>query len=161
MIFIVDTARFFALLIGILTIYAALFLYEDDEGKLQNRIEIWWIRLNDLEKSSRLRLATFAQAIAQLTGRFLDCLFGKPLRLLRLAGISLSFSAASFYVSLRGYLRNSSSFSQSLSASSTTLGTNIYIRRSWRSCGFHFLGIDAFNFQKQMAAEAVVYFVHH
>jgi hypothetical protein len=32
---------------GATAIYAALFLYEDEQGKIENRLNEWWIRLDD------------------------------------------------------------------------------------------------------------------
>ena len=85
--------------IGMLCLYAGLFLHEDEEGRFQNRIQQWWVKVDDLAKVSHSRAATFMREIARLAGAFLDRLFGSPIRPLRLVGVSVCFSIASFCLS--------------------------------------------------------------
>lgn len=85
-------------LLGLLFINAALFLYEDEEGRIQNKVEEWWIKLNDKGKASRSLAAAFMQEVAKLTGRGFDRLLGKRLLSLRFIFISISFSLASIFL---------------------------------------------------------------
>jgi len=87
--------------IGAISIYAGLFLYEDEDGQFQNRVQQWWVRTDDLAKASCSKVATFMRGIARLTAIFLDRLFGRPVyrHLLRLIGISICFSMASAFLS--------------------------------------------------------------
>lgn len=93
-----DYAFAFLHALGALFVCAALFLHEDEEGKIQNKVEEWWIKLSDKEKGSRSQDAAFMQEVAELTGRGLDRLLGKPLLSLRFVFISISFSLASFFL---------------------------------------------------------------
>ena len=81
---------------GIVFFCAGLFLYEDEEQKFQNRIEQWWIKLDDKQKESRSRVASFMQEIARLTGKGFDKVFGPRLFSLRMIPISIFLSFASF-----------------------------------------------------------------
>lgn len=84
--------------LGVVLICAGLFLYEDEEGKFQNKVEEWWISLSDKQKASRSRVAAFMQAVAQLTGKGFDRLFGRRLFSLRVIPISIYLSIASCFL---------------------------------------------------------------
>jgi hypothetical protein len=93
-----DYAFRFLNVIGWVLLYAAFFLYEDQEARIHNRIEEWWIRINDTHHAARSRAAAFMQGVASLTERGFNRLFGKRLLSLRLIGISVCFSIASFFL---------------------------------------------------------------
>lgn len=82
-------------LLGYLLLYCAVFLYEDDEGKIQNRIEQWWIHLDDARVVAHSRAAAFLQEVARLTVQGFDCFLGKNLASLRFVGVSFCLSIAS------------------------------------------------------------------
>ena len=84
--------------LGVLFVCAALFLHENEEGQIQNKLEEWWIRLSDREKESRSWAVAFMQDVAQSTGRGFDRLLGKRLLSLRFVFISISFSLASIFL---------------------------------------------------------------
>jgi|ERR1700674_3786557 len=81
--------------IGAILICAGLFLYEDEEGQFQNKVEQWWIGLSDVQKASRSKVASFVQEVARLTGEGFDRLFGQSLFSLRIVPISIYLSFAS------------------------------------------------------------------
>ncbi len=85
--------------LGVLFVCAALFLHENEEGRIQNKLEEWWIKLSDREKQSRSRAVAFMQDVAKSTGAGFDLLLGKRLRSLRVVFISISFSLASIFLS--------------------------------------------------------------
>jgi hypothetical protein len=95
--FINNLFRFLHLL-GAVFICAGLFLYEDEEGKFQNKVEEWWIKLSDKQTASRSRVAAFMQGVAQLTGSGFDRLFGHRLFSLRVVPISIYLSFASCFL---------------------------------------------------------------
>jgi hypothetical protein len=64
---------------GLLLLYGALFLYEDEEGKLQNTIENWWIRLDDLRRRVVSRHNAFLSVVAEVATKFFDRLLGPQL----------------------------------------------------------------------------------
>ena len=84
--------------LGVLFVCAALFLHENEEGRIQNKLEEWWIKLSDREKESRSRAAAFMQDVAESTGRGFDRLLGKRLLSLRFIFVSISFSIASAFL---------------------------------------------------------------
>jgi hypothetical protein len=84
--------------LGLVIICAYLFLYEDEEGKVQNKIEEWWIKLSDKQNVSRSKVAAFMQEVARLTGSGFDLLFGRSLVPLRVVPISIYLSLASLFL---------------------------------------------------------------
>ncbi len=49
--------------------YGALLLYEDAQGRIQNRLEDWWIRLADTQQAALSRATRFMQGIAAAANR--------------------------------------------------------------------------------------------
>jgi hypothetical protein len=81
--------------LGWLLLYSAVFLYEDQEGRIQNRIVQWWIKVDDARIVSHSRAAAFLQAVARLTVRGFDRVLGERLISFRFAGVSLCLSIVS------------------------------------------------------------------
>jgi hypothetical protein len=94
---LINLLFFFLRVFGSVLICAGLFLYEDEEGKFQNKVEEWWIALSDKQKASRSRIAAFMQEVARLTGRGFDRLFGQSLFSLRVIPVSIYLSIASLF----------------------------------------------------------------
>lgn len=84
--------------LGAVFICAGLFLYEDEEGKFQNKVEEWWVRLSDTQSVSRSKVAAFMQGVARLTADGFDTLFGRHLFSLRLIPVSIYLSLASLFL---------------------------------------------------------------
>lgn len=62
-----------------LLIYIAAFLHEDEEGKLQNRLEELWMRIDDLQSQALSRETVFLRELLRLLTRGFDGLLGKNL----------------------------------------------------------------------------------
>jgi hypothetical protein len=80
---------------GVCLIYVALFLHEDEEGRLRSRAEEWWVAISDREIAVNRKVSSFVRGIASLATRALDRLFGRPLVSLRTLGASVLFTPAS------------------------------------------------------------------
>lgn len=91
--------------LGLVLICAGLFLYEDEEGKFQNKIEEWWVRLSDAQNVSRSKVATFMQGVARLTADGFDALFGHRLFSLRIIPVSIYLSLASVFLLIFVFFR--------------------------------------------------------
>jgi hypothetical protein len=87
-------------LLGSLSMYAGLFLYEDEEGRCQNRIEKWSVTVRNRGISARSVAAAFMAGVASLTTRAFDRVFGAKLLSFRSLGVSVCFSTASLFISL-------------------------------------------------------------
>src|SRR5579872_995736 len=85
-------------LLGAVLIYVSVFTYEDEDRRIQDRVERWWIRLSDKQRESRSRVAAFMQEVARLTGEGLDGLFGRRLLSVRFVVVSIYLSLASFFL---------------------------------------------------------------
>jgi hypothetical protein len=84
--------------LGGVLIYLGIFLYPDEENRFQNRIEQWWIRLDDIQKASRSKVAAFMQDVARLAERGFGRLFGIRLFSLRVIPVSIYLSLASVFL---------------------------------------------------------------
>src|SRR5438270_11201722 len=85
-------------LLGLLAFYAALFVREDEDGTIQNRLENWWLRLMYARDSALSKATRFMQGIAYLSDRTFDTIMGKRLLSFQAVGTSLWFSLASFWL---------------------------------------------------------------
>jgi hypothetical protein len=71
--------KYLSILLGLLSLYISAVLYEDEEGRIQNRLEEWWIRLADKEKAAVSKHVEVVRKLARLTMLAFDTLFGKKL----------------------------------------------------------------------------------
>jgi hypothetical protein len=83
---------------GALSLYAALFLYEDEQGKVQNKLEEWWVRVRDTQTVALSRQASFMREVARMATVGFDRLFGERLFSLRSFTVSLCCSGASIWL---------------------------------------------------------------
>ena len=58
--------------LGLVLLYSAVFLYEDQEGRIQNRIVQWWVKVDDARITAHTRVSAFVEAVAGLTARGFD-----------------------------------------------------------------------------------------
>ncbi len=77
-------------LLGFSLLYAALFLHENEEGQLQNRLEKLWIAVDDLSKAALSKQAAFLQQVSAMANSALNKLFGT--RLFSVGAVSASLS---------------------------------------------------------------------
>jgi len=84
--------------LGWVFVYAALFLHKDEEGRIQNSVEEWWMGLRNKQNAARSWAPTFMREVARLTGQGFDLLFGRRLLSLRVVGVSFCLSIASFFL---------------------------------------------------------------
>lgn len=59
--------RILAGITGALLLYAAFFLYEDEEARIQNRLEQIWKRIDALQSSAMSKEAAFLQGVTRTT----------------------------------------------------------------------------------------------
>lgn len=95
--------RTIALIGGSLLIYGAIFLYEDEQGKIQNTVEDLWIKINDRQRLALSRHMSFMRVLSKFMGVGLDRIFGKKLFSVKSIGVSICYSFASFYICLLAF----------------------------------------------------------
>src|SRR5262249_17195077 len=83
------------IVLGLLILYTAIFLHEDEEGRLQNTLESWWITIADRKTHALTKATVFIKGIANLTSRLFDTLFGPNVWSLQAVGVALNWSLAS------------------------------------------------------------------
>jgi len=82
------SVRFGLLAGGILLFYASL-SYETEEGKIQNLLEEWWIKVDDYQRQVLSKHIAFLKTLASVSTRLLDELFGPSLISVQSIGVSL------------------------------------------------------------------------
>jgi hypothetical protein len=85
-------------LLGFSLLYAALFLHENEEGQLQNRLEKLWVAVDDLSKVALSKQAAFLQQVSAMANSALNKVFGT--RLFSVGAVSASLSLSMGCVSL-------------------------------------------------------------
>jgi hypothetical protein len=90
--------RILAGIAGALLLYVAFFLYEDEEARIQNRLEQIWQKINALQSSAMSEEAAFLQEVTRTTSEILDRLLGHQLLSLQSIAVSMAFSLGSFFV---------------------------------------------------------------
>ncbi len=94
-------SRFLAFFIGVLAYYIAFFMYEDEEGKWQNRIEKLWVAINDKEKTAGgSQASAFFNKVADVATRGFNRVLGRSLFSVQLVGVSTSYSFAALFLGL-------------------------------------------------------------
>ena len=88
--------RILAGVAGLTLVYAAIFLYEDEQGKLQNRLEQWWVQVNDKQKAATSQYAVFMREVAKVAAGLFERLFGSRLFSLHAVRVSAAFSMGSY-----------------------------------------------------------------
>src|SRR6266699_2032999 len=86
--------------LGAILIYSALFLYKEEEGGLENRIEQWWQRIRDLHAHAISRETAFLKVVAEVTSKGFAKLFGERLFGVQAVAASVSYSQAAIILLL-------------------------------------------------------------
>jgi hypothetical protein len=71
--------RILAVLIGIVLLYLALFIREDEEGSLQNLVEAAWIRIDDFHHRALSWHNSFLRTMTSIERTILTNIFGTPI----------------------------------------------------------------------------------
>jgi len=90
-----STLKVISSVLGVFFILASLlslFLYETEEGIVQNKLEVLWIRLSEAESAALSKQAKFIQAIADLTDGLFNRVFGNALVSSQSVAVSACFS---------------------------------------------------------------------
>jgi len=92
------TLRVLSITAGAILIFAALFLREYEERTVENILEEWWIRIDDLQRTLVSRHVALVRVAATFAARALDSLFGYEIMSLRAACVSGCLSFLSLYL---------------------------------------------------------------
>lgn len=87
-------------------LYLGAFTYEDEQRRIQNRLEIWWIRVDDLQNRGLAAITSFNHVIAGLVTSMLDRIFGPRLISAQALAVSVALATASYCLesSVLGFL---------------------------------------------------------
>ena len=72
-------------------------MYEDEESKVQNILEEWWIRVDDLKQLAISRHVAVMRTVAKFAGTGLNRIFGKKILSVRVIAVSGCLSLASLH----------------------------------------------------------------
>jgi hypothetical protein len=77
-------------IVGVLLIYATL-SYEDEDGKIQNLLEDWWVKVDDLKKRALAWHIAFIKTLASVVTGVFDRSFGKRILSVESLGVSICY----------------------------------------------------------------------
>lgn len=80
---------------GLVLCYGSLFLYEDEQRRVQSTLENLWVRIEDLRLTAVRGHVAVLRVAAEATLRFLDRLFGETLQSVRAIGVGACLSLLS------------------------------------------------------------------
>src|SRR5579871_1992059 len=83
-----------AFVVSLAAYYCAAFMYEDEQGELQNRVERLWVAINDKKKLSGGEASIFFNKVARVVQRVFDRIYGKDLISAQLIGVSVCYALA-------------------------------------------------------------------
>jgi hypothetical protein len=86
------------IVVGIILIYGACFLYEDEEKALQNALTDWWIRIDDRRLRGTSKRVQFVRQVAHRVCARYDRVFGRNLLSVRAFSVGLNCSAGSIFI---------------------------------------------------------------
>jgi len=87
--------RCLAAIVGILLIYSSIFLYRNEEGYLENVLQVWWQKVRRLHSTSISIEAAFLKVVATNISKLFDMNFGKKLFGIKAIAASICYSFAS------------------------------------------------------------------
>lgn len=93
-------SRLTAVLLGTFAYYVAFFMYEDQEGEWQNRVESLWVAINDHENLTGSKASAVFDKVSAVATSVFDRIFGQKLFSFQLIGVSTSYSYASLFLGL-------------------------------------------------------------
>ena len=76
-------------------LYTASFLYDDEEGKIQNRLEVWWCQLDDAANTAVNMHLRIIQRLAKRARSHTELLFGKRLVSYQSIGVGICWGMIS------------------------------------------------------------------
>jgi hypothetical protein len=97
---ILTACRAVTFLAGVVAFYVALFLHEDLEGKLQNRVEELWIKIDDRARITGNRAAALFNKVASVVTRTFDRILGQKLVSVQMVGVSSSYAFPGLFLTL-------------------------------------------------------------
>ena len=98
---------------GSVLLYMAFFLYENERGQIQNRLEELWIAIDDQARKVPGKNAAFLREIVGIASATFDRFFGKKILSWRSVAVSACFSIASYAISCAAFAVSNSSFGRS------------------------------------------------
>src|SRR5438132_7990868 len=94
-LFVMRVSAFF---VGSVLIYLAVFLYEDEQGRIQNTLEELWLKIDARRQSTASQHVSFMRAIALTVSIQLDRFLGPRLFSVQSIGVSICCSVVSAIV---------------------------------------------------------------
>jgi hypothetical protein len=90
--------RLICLVVGCLALYVAAFMYEDESGRWQSRVEELWVTISDRAKVIGSTTAAFFNEVSTVDTALLDRIYGRKVISVRMVGMSTVLSLASTFL---------------------------------------------------------------
>lgn len=94
--------RLVIIVLGIICLSISIFLYENQEGRVQSRLESIWVKIDDLKKSSISKHLGFIKVISETLINILNKIFGEKSISLHIFAVSCCYATATVYFFLYG-----------------------------------------------------------
>jgi len=95
---LIAASRVLGLISGLVFIYIAIFLYEDEEGKIQNVLENMWLKIEERRTAAISRHTGFIRIASGLIENVFDRVLGRTPVSSQSVGVSACLSIASIYL---------------------------------------------------------------
>jgi hypothetical protein len=82
--------------LGLVCLYAAVYLYRDERERVQNHLEDWWQKIRNKQATALSSHVALMQTVGDLTTRLYDRTFGNSYFSVRAIVVSVCFSMVSF-----------------------------------------------------------------
>src|SRR5688500_14363747 len=103
--YIILTLKILSISIGVFLIISRVFLFEETQGKIQSRIETFWIQVDDFEKTAISKHVAFIKVVSKVISSGLDRIFGRALFSLQSLIVSVCYAVITCLIVLLCFLR--------------------------------------------------------
>ena len=86
------------LLVGATAFYIALFLHEDEEGRIHDRLERLWVAIDDRRHTTGSKATAVFNKVGEAVSKAFDRVLGKRLFSVQMLGVSTSLALAGFFL---------------------------------------------------------------
>lgn len=93
-------SRIIAGMVSAILIYSSLFLYESEEGNLQNKLVDLWIRIDDAQRYALAKHTMLMRSVASLITSGLNRIFGGRAFSIQSIGVSACYALAALFLTM-------------------------------------------------------------
>lgn len=96
--FVAPLLKAISVLSGLVLLYGAIFLYQDERLKIQNRLEEWWFQIDELRGTGLARSAALTRVIALRSSAIFSVLVGRRYLAIESLAACIAFALLSYVI---------------------------------------------------------------